>query len=139
MNWFYNKIKNIKKEEYFNIKKDTFIGEMFFFIYDPKYKDILPVWDKFPLVIPLEINSSYFLGLNLHYLPLLERKKLLEELIKFKTKKSNNRISYQLSKLYNQCIHRYLFNNIKSNLIKINIKEWDNIILLPIQKFKKNR
>ena len=53
------------------------IGQMYMFQYDPKYKDVLPYYDRFPLVIPFEqtrrvgiAQGDGFYGLNLHYLPL---------------------------------------------------------------------
>ena len=48
-------------------KSDTIIGKMYFYYYDAKTKDMLPYWDKFPLVIPLEVHTDGFIGLNLHY------------------------------------------------------------------------
>ena len=50
------------------ISPRAFVGRMYFYHYDPKYKDTLPVWDKFPLVIPMEMYDDGFLGLNIHYL-----------------------------------------------------------------------
>ena len=44
-------------------------GGMFLFFYNPKLKDKLPYYDRFPLVIPLERYADGFLGINLHYLP----------------------------------------------------------------------
>ena len=38
------------------ISSSVFVGRMFFFAYDAKYKDVLPVWDKFPLVIPMDLS-----------------------------------------------------------------------------------
>ena len=32
----------------------TVIGKMFFFEYDPKHKATLPIYDRFPLVFPIE-------------------------------------------------------------------------------------
>ena len=42
-------------------------GKMYFYFYDPKYKAVLPIYDRFPLVIPIEPYPDGFLGLNLHY------------------------------------------------------------------------
>ena len=58
------------------------IGEMYMFSYDPKYKDVLPYYDMYPLVIPIEMYADGFLGLNLHYLPPLARARLLDSLKK---------------------------------------------------------
>ncbi len=62
------------------ISPKAFIGRMYTYQYDPKLKDVLPVWDKFPLVIPIEMYSDGFLGLNLHYLDPYSRLILLDRL-----------------------------------------------------------
>jgi hypothetical protein len=49
------------------LRDKSFIGRMYFYYYDPKTKDTLPYYDKFPLVIPIERYSDGFLGLNLHF------------------------------------------------------------------------
>ena len=42
------------------------IGRFYFFFYNPKTKDKLSYWDKFPMVIPIMPYDDGFLGLNLH-------------------------------------------------------------------------
>src|SRR4051812_41636100 len=44
-------------------------GEMIFFMYDAKWKDKLPFFDRFPLIFPVEMYPNGFAGMNLHYLP----------------------------------------------------------------------
>ena len=56
------------------------------FIYAPKFGKKLPYYDTFPLVLPIESYNDGFLGLNLHYLPIPLRIRLLDELSDF----SNN-------------------------------------------------
>ena len=46
------------------LKNKSIIGRMYFYYYDPKTKDSLPYYDKFPLVIPIERYPDGFLGLN---------------------------------------------------------------------------
>ena len=60
--------------------KRIIIGKMYFYSYDPKLKDVLPYYDMFPLVIPIETYSDGFLGLNLHYLSTKQRLILLDKL-----------------------------------------------------------
>ena len=46
-------------------KRNTFqLWKMYFFNYNPKWKDILPFYDIFPLVIPIDFYSDGFLGLD---------------------------------------------------------------------------
>ena len=129
----------------FNPAKDPFIGGMFFYVYDAKHKATLPYWDKFPLVIPISLYDDGFLGLNLHYLPPAGRAKLLDILLKYKrrsgTPKAYMKVSYEILKgvvqhdLFKPCIHRYLTNHIKSNLVKVEDEYWANAAVLPVQEF----
>ena len=43
------------------------IGRMFMFFYDPKTKDTLPFYDRFPLIVMVGPAAGGFYGLNLHY------------------------------------------------------------------------
>ena len=123
----------------------TFIGRMYFFHYDAKYKDVLPVWDKFPLVIPIEIYSDGFLGLNLHYLDPYSRLALLDRLQDFinndkydDTTRMN--LSYDLLsssrryKLIEGCVKRYLSSHIRSSIVYIEPDNWETAIFLPTAK-----
>jgi len=83
LSWFSREIRKAAKDpnyQTFSIKTDPFIGGLMFFIYDPKTKDKLPYWDRFPLVIPINLYPDGFLGLNLHYLPYYQRQLLLATL-----------------------------------------------------------
>ena len=44
-------------------------GALNFFRYDPKLKGVLPYYDIFPLVLPIQSAPGGFLGVNFHYLP----------------------------------------------------------------------
>lgn len=127
------------------ISSSVFVGRMFFFAYDPKYKDVLPVWDKFPLVIPMDIYSDGFLGLNLHYLDPYSRLALLDRLHDFiNNDKYNNTTKFNLaynllskSRRYNliePCVKRYLFSHIMSSIIYVEPANWETAIFLPVQK-----
>lgn len=151
ISWFFKEIKKAAsdfKYNAFNPTRDPFIGGLFFFLYSPKYKDTLPYWDKFPLVIPFGVDADSFIGLNLHYLPIPERKKLLEFLEKHKTKKTSRqymKISYSVlnaavhTELFKPCIHRYLKSHLRSRLVKVNHEEWANVAVLPVQQFQKGK
>lgn len=127
------------------ISPKAFVGRMYFYHYDPKFKDILPVWDKFPLVIPMEMYSDGFLALNLHYLDPYTRLALLDKLHDFINNDKYDdttrfRLSYDLLsksrrfKMIEPCIKRYLFNHIMSSLIYVEPNNWETAIFLPFQK-----
>jgi hypothetical protein len=150
LSWFYSLIKKSAKdfaEDAFNPKKEPFIGGLFFFRYTAKYAGALPYWDAFPLVIPFGVDSQSFIGLNLHYLPDLQRRKLLEYLMTLKAKKTTRqymRISYEALKtsskspLYEPCIKRYLISHVRSRFVKVSPDEWMNAALLPVAQWKKS-
>jgi len=135
------------------LRERSFIGRMYFYFYDPKTKDSLPYYDKFPLVIPIERYPDGFLGLNLHYISPKQRILLLDKLSILLTdnnydEKTRLRISYdylaRASKMYQAkpCIKRYLFSHIQSRFLEITADEWDIAVMLPVESFvkaKKNK
>lgn len=155
--WLYSKLKNLKlPARRGNVLNDpsrttgfAIVGKMFFFAYDPKYKETLPVYDKFPLVIPMEIYPDGFLGLNLHYLDPFTRLYLLDLLHDFINNTKYNdttrfKLSYQAlsaSRRYSviqPCIKRYLYSHIASSMIYIEPDSWETAIFLPTAKMVYN-
>lgn len=122
----------------------TAIGRMYFFFYDPKHKKTLPVYDRFPLVLPIERYADGFLGLNLHYLSTGERQALLNKLKAYRTNNRYDettklRLSYdllqgtKLAKTIQPCIKRYLFGHVRSHFIEVTINEWEQAANLPVE------
>lgn len=155
--WFYGKArtatgyrKNIIRNEERG-RDSAVIGRMYFFIYDPKYKKTLPMYDRFPLVFPIEPYSNGFLGLNLHYLDPGERAWLLNKLKSFRNNSKYNettklKLSYdllasskKLSTTSRPCIKRYLFSHCRSKFIEVISNEWDLAITLPVAQFEYNQ
>ena len=122
----------------------TVIGKMYFFWYDPKNKDTLPMYDRFPLVFPIERYPDGFLGLNLHYLSFNERSALLNNLMKFRSNNKMNattklRVTYDLlngvgriAGAMRPCIKRYLFTQVRSSFVEVTADEWDKAMQLPV-------
>ena len=130
------------------LKSKSLIGRMYFYFYDPKTKDTLPYYDKFPLVIPIENYSDGFLGLNLHYISPKQRIILLDKLSSILSdhnydENTRLRISYaylsKASKIFEAtpCIKRYLFGHVQSRFLEITADEWDIAALLPVESFAK--
>jgi len=128
------------------LKNHSMIGRMYFYFYDPKTKDTMPYYDRFPLVIPIERYPDGFLGLNLHYIHPKHRMILLDKLSDTasnntyddKTKlKINYRYLSAASKIFEAtpCIKRYLFTQIESRFLEISADEWDIAALLPVESF----
>lgn len=128
-------------------RSSAVMGKMFFFAYDPKHKLKLPIYDKFPLVFPMEPKPGGFLGLNVHYLSPDERNALLGGMFKFANNTKNDettrlRITYDLvndikglSQLAQQCVKRYLYGHVRSPFVEIHANEWDKVMALPLELF----
>lgn len=122
----------------------TVIGKMYFFWYDPKHKDTLPMYDRFPLVFPIERYADGFLGLNLHYLSFGERSALLNTMMKFRNNNKMDattklRVTYDLlngvgriASAMRPCIKRYLFSQVRSSFVEVTADEWDKAMQLPV-------
>ena len=126
------------------ISARAFIGKMYLYHYDAKFQDTLPVWDKFPLVIPMELYQDGFLGLNLHYLDPYSRLALLDRLLDFANNdKYDDTTKLQLSysllsksrryRMIEPCIKRYLFSHIVSPIVYIEPDNWETAIFLPFE------
>lgn len=128
-------------------RSSTQQGRMYFFHYDPKHKATLPIYDRFPLVFPLDPKPGGFMGLNVHYLSGDQRMSLLGGMMKYA---NNNRmdestklkIDYDLvSNLRNlsglalPCVKRYLYGHVRSPFIEITANEWEKVISLPTELF----
>lgn len=128
------------------LKNNAIIGRMYFYFYDPKTKDELPYYDRFPLVLPIEQYNDGFLGLNLHYIHPKQRVILLDKLSDYANntkfdKTTKLRLSYDLlsraSKVYElqACVKRYLFSHVESRFLEITADEWDIAAMLPMESF----
>ncbi len=153
--WFGRKIKDLHFNASFHgvghsRMNKPLPGHMFLFHYDAKLKDELPYWDTYPLVLPFNVKSDRFWGLNLHYLPPMYRLQLLAALNKLvvDSKISDQKkmeMSWGILKestrlnLVKPCVHSYLFtgNHIRSNFMMIDSEEWYQAVLLPLEAFKR--
>lgn len=127
---------------------NSMIGSLVFYFYDPKGKDTLPYYDKFPLVFVTDINPDGWSGINLHYLPPMLRAQIMEALYNQAINKKQPelmrlRISYKILKslsvapLVKQCYKRYLKPHLASNVMKVRPQNWDMAVFLPTQRFAK--
>jgi len=149
--WYKDKIKEFGQPSSQDLirdgKKSTrpFYGRLNMFFYNPKFKKKLPYYDTFPLVLPLETYGDGFLGLNLHYLPIPLRIKLLDRLVDYSNNTNfdeSTRIIVDYSrlkrvKLIQPTIHKYLASQVQSQFRRIDADEFTVATLLPVQRFKK--
>lgn len=124
------------------------IGKMFMYVYDPKLKDVLPYYDKFPLIFLVDIDQDGFYGINLHYISPQLRAKLMDALYSLRTNNKYDdttrlKISYQIlnsaSKFsyFKPCFKRYLHSHVQSRYLNVPVDNWDMALMLPTERFAK--
>lgn len=130
-------------------RQNPLIGSMNMFFYDPKHKDTLPYYDRFPLVIIVGPAEKGFYGLNLHYLPPLLRAKFLDALLDVtNNKKYDETTRFQLSykmlqatsktRYFKPCYKHYLTQHVKSRLARVSAPEWEIATFLPTASWEKS-
>jgi hypothetical protein len=123
------------------------IGQMYLYQYEAKYAKTLPYYDRLPLVFPFKKVKGGFYGINLHYLPLPLRAKLMDALYDIA---SNSRydestrlnLSYKVLSnaakysMFKPCVKRYLTSQLRSRFMYIYPSEWDIALFLPLERFQ---
>ena len=151
--WYRDRARTTRIQPQTLIKSDrerltsrVMIGRMYHFFYDPKHKKTLPYYDRFPLIFPFKKVRGGFLGINLHYLPLRLRAKLMDEL--YGLTRDNRydedtrlKISYNVLngaakyKYFKPCVKHYLTPHVKSRFLEVYAAEWDIALFLPTERF----
>ena len=146
------KIKNrgqLMKEEELVLRSKSLNGQMLMYFYDPKGKDELPYYDKFPLTVVVDKAPDGFYGLNLHYLPPVFRAKLLDALMDITTNKKydeTTRMRFTYDKLqaaakfkwFKPCFKHYLTKHVKSRFALVPASDWEIATFLPTADWKKS-
>ena len=137
----------LMKEEPLDRGARRIIGSMQMFFYDPKYKETLPYYDRFPLAIIVKPAKGGFLGMNLHYLPPILRAKFLDALMDNVTSKKSPDAKFKLTtrllasasdlEYYKPCIKHYLNEHVRSNFAEVKAPEWEIATFLPTALFEK--
>jgi hypothetical protein len=123
--WFMQRLRKMSNvtsqrvlaDDRLNRMKRPLIGRMFMFLYDPKWKNTLPYYDRFPLILMVGPAEGGFYGLNLHYLS------------------PRNRA------VFFDCFKHYLYKNVQSHTVEIPPSEWEIALFMPTEDFvgEKNR
>lgn len=154
--WFQAKVKELGTVNRQALLKDDaleptnreIVGSMYMYFYDPKTKETLPYYDRFPLIIMVEQAKGGFYGLNLHYLRPDIRAQFLDELMKTAPKKATNKTrltkmrydllkGVQKYKEFKPCFKHYLTGHIKSKMVRVPMTDWEIAIFLPTEQFAK--
>ena len=129
-------------------RQNPLIGSMNMFFYDPKGKDTLPFYDRFPLAIIIGPAPKGFYGLNLHYLPPILRAKFLDALLDISTNKRYDDktrfgLTYEMlqkstkMRYFKPCFKHYLNSHVKSRLARVPAPEWEIATFLPTASWEK--
>lgn len=154
--WFRNTAQEISKinerdllrGDQARLTTQPILGSMYLFNYDPKHKDDLPYYDRFPLIFPFRKVRGGFYGINLHYLPLQLRAKLMDGLYQYANNtrydettklKMNYELLTRASNLFyfKPCVKHYLTPHVRSKFMYIYPSEWDIALFLPTERFAK--
>ena len=121
-------------------------GKLYMYYYNPKLKDELPYYDRFPLVFPFRKLEDGWLGLNMHYLPHRLRLVLMDRLLMFANNDKWNastklKFSWQLIdgvakfNLAKPCVKRYLTSHVMTPLVNVQSADWATAMMLPVERF----
>ena len=152
--WYRNSAQEYKRIDETKLMKGgnerltsrVMVGSMYMYYYDPKHKATLPYYDRFPLVFPYKKVPGGFMGINMHYLPLNYRAKLMDALydvanndkydettkLKFNYNVLNGASKY---KYFAPCVKHYLTDQVRSRFLYVYPSEWDIALFLPTQRF----
>lgn len=156
LEWLRKRLRKIRVilPENFIDRHDDFVrsrvyeGFMYAFMYDPKTKDKLPYYDRFPLIFVFKTFKDGFIGINLHYLPPKQRAELYRSLLsRLVDNKYNMRtrilISWDILKALSThrylkgIVKRYSYANVDSRILKIPSDVWEVAVMLPTEAFIK--
>lgn len=157
LQWFKKRLKSVARVQNNQILKDPLLnrvakplmGRMYMYFYDPKTKETLPYYDRFPLIIMLKKERNGFTGLNLHYLPPVLRARFFDRLTEFTNNKKYDestrfRLTYNFLKsssrldFFKPCFKRYLNSQVTTKITEVPATEWEVALFLPTDKFVKN-
>ena len=152
--WFLRKIRSITNissarilnDDSLEVRSRPLIGRMFMFLYDPKHKETLPYYDRFPLILMIGPAEKGFYGLNLHYLPPRQRAMFFDRLMdNMNNKKLDETTRFRLSynmlsstaklRAYAPCFKHYLYKHIVSKTVEVLPNEWEIALFLPTDSF----
>jgi hypothetical protein len=144
--------RSVKENQFFGGKnKDRMmstplVGGMYMYLYDAKTKSKLPYYDRMPLVFPYRRVPGGFMGLNMHYIPLPLRARLMDALYDTANNSKYDettrlKISYKILdkaakyKEFKPCVKRYLTSQVQSKFMYVYPSEWDIALFLPTERF----
>lgn len=141
-------LRNSSNQKENRLVSKLMIGRMYLFYYDPKTKEELPYYDRFPLIFPFNRVDDGFYGINMHYLPHVLRARLMDNLYNLANNTKNDdttrlRLSYEILnassryKYFKPCVKHYLNSHVRSRFLWIPADQWKTALFLPLERFAK--
>ena len=103
------------------------VGEMYFFNYVATKPERLKYYDQYPVSYIISVDKNGFVGANMHYLAPKLREAVAKGLIN-----SGDGVTVP-----NSTIHRYRFEGVQDNMMKIPESEMADVSMLPTEEFVK--
>ena len=142
INWYKKKVADLSNRisaarlmRSGNLKQSPEFNKLYFFRYDPKLKAILPYYDTFPLVMPIQSAPGGFLGINFHYLPIPLRMRLLETLDKRGFKGDYRKLKN--IREVKPTLKHYLKKQFVSGFLELEEDDYAPSIFMPVAQFRK--
>ena len=112
-------------------------SNIYYYRYNPKGLGKLPIFDQYPLMIPLDIRGSIMMGINMHWIPGPLRLKFLEVILAMQEKSINknifrlwyNTVKYQPALQFSLVAVRKYYLSRCSGVHIIPNEEWANLPL----------
>ena len=128
------------------LRNRIYPGFLYMYFYDPKLKNELPYYDRFPLVFPFRSVPDGFYGLNFHYLPYNLRIQLLDRLMIYASNDKmdqTTKLKYSWAlidgvsrfKTAQPCVKHYLYDHVRSPFRRIDSQDWATAMMLPVERF----
>ena len=128
-------------------------GRMYMFKYfnpiNKANRKVLPYFDMYPCIFVLHKEETYMTGINLHYIPPLQRAFLMDAMYRYvRSPTKNNWLTRLDINIYNimkqrfgmrwhyPCIKRYRLDRIPGRLMLVNPDHWDIMMQLPVSQFR---
>jgi len=169
LDWFskavpknYNNVRTARMLRDRDLWADSIVpGRMYLFNYSAKHAASLPVWDRWPLIFPWDVwqggngnygepGVTYFIGINLHFLPPRMRFLAMKALLTTRNEKRYRRntrlkISWQVlkglsnSKFFEHSVKIYRMDHVRSKFIHIPPQSWEMAVFLPLARWVGNK
>lgn len=154
VSWYQRQIKQLNVRSFDprllqdkdRIKSTIVPGFAYMYGYDPKLKEVLPFYDRYPLTFIFSMTGNSFTGLNFHYLPIKARIAMYDTMMEYASNNSYDeltriKLNWQMVSNVSRfpwaapAIKMYLDNHVTTRMLRVPIYDLKTAILLPVESF----